>query len=231
MVGATTNSVYLRWSVWRSLSPALARGWCRGPLKSLPIGQTSPKEDANASTTQGTAPHGLHPATAALILTAVATPASAAPAPAATVEVRGGDILQPGQFIKNNFRFVPRRIVSSGDVVRWVDRDRSADAPHTITIADRADLPQNIPQLDACYAPDGLCTETIEAHDPLSDFQPPFDFRVVRGGPGLDRRGDSLLFAGPFAQSIRARVTAPAGSTLFYLCVIHPWMQGRITVQ
>ena len=171
-------------------------------------------------------------ATAALMLAVMAAPASAAPAPAATVEVRGGDILQPGQFIKNNFRFVPRRItVSSGDVVRWVDRDRSADAPHTITVADRADLPQTIPQLDACYAPDGLCTETIEAHDPLSDFQPPFDFRVVRGGPGLDTRGDSLLFAGPFAQSIRARVTAPAGSTLFYLCVIHPWMQGRITVQ
>jgi ABC-type proline/glycine betaine transport system substrate-binding protein len=49
-------------------------------------------------------------ATAALILAAMAGPAAAAPAPAATVEVRGGDILQPGQFIKNNFRFVPRNI-------------------------------------------------------------------------------------------------------------------------
>jgi hypothetical protein len=49
-------------------------------------------------------------ATAALTLAAMAGPASAAPAPAATVEVRGGDILSPGQFIKNNFRFVPRNI-------------------------------------------------------------------------------------------------------------------------
>ena len=170
--------------------------------------------------------------TAALTLAAMAGPASAAVAPAATVEVRGGDILQPGLFIKNNFRFVPRNItVSSGDVVRWVDRDRDADDPHTVTIARKADLPQNIAQLEACYEPGALCAETLEAHDPGSDQQPPFDFRVTRGGPGLNARGDSLLFGGPFDQAIRAPVTAAAGRTLYYLCVIHPWMQGSITVQ
>ena len=171
-------------------------------------------------------------AAAALIVAAMAGPASAGTAPAATVEVRGGDILQPGQFIKNNFRFVPRNItVNSGDVVRWVDRDRDADDPHTVTIARKADLPQNIAQLDACYEPGGLCITTIEAHDPGLDEQPPFNFRVNRGGPGLNARGDSLLFGGPFDQAIRGRVTAPAGRTLYYLCVIHPWMQGSITVQ
>jgi plastocyanin len=171
-------------------------------------------------------------AVATLIVAAMAGPASAAVAPAATVEVRGGDILQPGQFIKNNFRFVPRNItVHSGDVVRWVDRDRDEDDPHTVTIARKADLPQNIAQLEACYEPGALCAETIEAHDPGSDQQPPFNFRVNRGGPGLDRRGDSLLFGGPFDQAIRGRVTASAGRTLYYLCVIHPWMQGSITVQ
>jgi hypothetical protein len=121
--------------------------------------------------------------------------------------------------------------VSSGDVVRWVDRDRSAEEPHTVTIGRRSDLPQNIAQLEACFAPGALCAETIEAHDPGSDFVPPFNIRVNRGGPGLDARGDSLLFAGPFAQAIRGRVTAPAGTTLSYLCVIHPWMQGSIAVQ
>jgi plastocyanin len=171
-------------------------------------------------------------ATAALTIAAMAGPASAATAPAARVEVRGGDILQPGQFIKNNFRFVPRNItVNSGDVVRWVDRDRSAEEPHTVTIGRRSDLPQNIAQLDACFAPGGLCAETIEAHDPGLDEQPPFNIRVNRGGPGLNARGDSLLFAGPFNQAIQGRVTAPAGRTLFYLCVLHPWMQGSIAVQ
>lgn len=173
-------------------------------------------------------------AAATLIVAVVVGPASAGGgvAPAATVEVRGGDILEPGLFIKNNFRFVPRRItVSSGDVVRWVDRDRDEDDPHTVTIARKADLPQTIAQLEACYEPGGFCIETIEAHDPGLDEQPPFNIRVNRGGPGLDRRGDSLLFGGPFDQAIRGRVTAAPGRTLYYLCVIHPWMQGSITVQ
>jgi hypothetical protein len=48
------------------------------------------------------------------------------------------------------------------------------------------------------------------------------------GGPGLDQSGDSLLF---FAgESISAEISAAAGTTLYYLCAIHPWMQGSITV-
>jgi plastocyanin len=170
-------------------------------------------------------------AIAALVLAAVtAGPASAAGS-TTTVLVRGGDILNPGHFIKNNFRFVPMDIsVSSGSLVRWVDRDRDADDPHTVTIARRSELPQTIAQLDACYEPGGICIETIAAHDPGLDMQPPFHFRVNVGRRGLDRRGDSVLFGGPFDQSFGARVTAPAGTTLYYLCVIHPWMQGSIQV-
>lgn len=49
------------------------------------------------------------------------------------------------------------------------------------------------------------------------------------GGAGLDSPGDSLLF---FAgESISATVSAPSGTTLYYLCTIHPWMQGSITVR
>jgi plastocyanin len=167
---------------------------------------------------------------AALVPALVAGPALAQATK--TVEVRGGDILNPGQFVKNNFRFQPKNIsVTSGSVVRWVDNDKDADDPHTVTIADQADLPQTIEQGDACFEPGGLCIQTLEAHDPGLDEVPPFNFVVNVGGPGLDARGDSLLFGGPFAQSVEAQVTAPAGSTLYYLCVIHPWMQGRINVR
>jgi plastocyanin len=167
---------------------------------------------------------------AALVPALVAGPALAQATK--TVQVRGGDTLNPGQFIKNNSHFQPKNIsVTSGSVVRWVDNDEDADDPHTVTIADQADLPQTIEQGDACFEPGGLCIETLEAHDPGLDELPPFNFVVNAGGPGLDARGDSLLFGGPFAQSVEAQVTAPAGSTLYYLCVIHPWMQGRINVR
>ena len=47
---------------------------------------------------------------------------------------------------------------------------------------------------------------------------------------GLDVAGDSLLVDAD-NQSIRARVTAPAGTTLRYLCAIHSWMQGKLVVE
>jgi hypothetical protein len=31
-------------------------------------------------------------------------------------------------------------------------------------------------------------------------------------------------------QSITMQVTAPAGTVLHFMCVIHPWMQGEIIV-
>jgi plastocyanin len=167
---------------------------------------------------------------AALVSALVAGPALAQSTK--TVQIRGGDTLNPGQFIKNNFHFQPKNIsVSSGSIVRWVDNDEDADDPHTVTIADQADLPQTIEEGDACFAPGGLCIQTLEAHDPGLDEVPPFNFVVNVGGPGLDARGDSLLFGGPFDQAVEAQVTAPAGTTLYYLCVIHPWMQGSIKVR
>jgi hypothetical protein len=48
------------------------------------------------------------------------------------------------------------------------------------------------------------------------------------GAPGLDQPGDSLLFFP--GESISAEVSAAAGTTLSYLCAIHPWMIGSITV-
>jgi plastocyanin len=168
----------------------------------------------------------------ALTLSVVMAAPTVAQGAKTTVEVRGGDILSPGNFIKNTFRFRPMDIAVGHDSsVTWVDRDRSADAPHTVTIVNKADLPQTPAQLDACFAPGHICAQTIEAHDPGSDQKPPFNFVVNRGAPGLDARGDSLLFAGPFNEAVTATVTASAGTTLSYLCVIHPWMQGSIKVR
>jgi hypothetical protein len=31
-------------------------------------------------------------------------------------------------------------------------------------------------------------------------------------------------------STVKFKVTAKAGTTLHYLCIIHPWMQGRFRV-
>jgi hypothetical protein len=40
--------------------------------------------------------------------------------------------------------------------------------------------------------------------------------------------GDSLLILP--GKGLTAPVTAPAGTTLWYMCTVHPWMQGSIVV-
>ena len=49
------------------------------------------------------------------------------------------------------------------------------------------------------------------------------------GKEGVDQAGDSIFV--PPGGTVRFNVSAAAGRTLNYLCVIHPWMQGRLRVK
>jgi plastocyanin len=139
------------------------------------------------------------------------------------IAVRGGESFVPNALIQSTFRFSPGQVVAdSGQILTWVDEDRSAEEPHTVTLVDEADLPTDVEEVFGCQAPGEPCDVALTAHfggGPVIDV----------GSPGLDAPGDSLLF---FAgESISATISAPAGSTLFYLCAIHPWMQGSISVR
>jgi hypothetical protein len=50
------------------------------------------------------------------------------------------------------------------------------------------------------------------------------------GKPGLNQPGDSILITAE-DPVIKARVTAQAGTTLRFICAIHPWMQGKLIVK
>jgi plastocyanin len=152
----------------------------------------------------------------------------AAEASPTTVAVRGGEQFVPNALIQSTFRFSPGPIsVSSGQEVTWVNAGQVAE-PHTVTIVDQSDLPTDVEEAigpEGCGAPGKPCGDALAAHfstDPPTLVLDPDD------DGGLDAPGDSLLLLP--GGSISATVTAPAGTTLFYLCAIHPWMQGSITV-
>lgn len=156
----------------------------------------------------------------ALVLAVVAgVGAAASPG---TVAVRGGEQFVPNALIQSTFRFSPGMVsADTGQTLTWVDEDNVADEPHTVTLVDEADLPTDVEEVFECQAPGEPCGDALAAHfggAPVIDV----------GSPGLDSPGDSLWF---FADgSVSGTISAPAGSTLFYLCALHPWMQGSITV-
>jgi hypothetical protein len=97
--------------------------------------------------------------------------------------------------------------------------------PHTLSIVRQADLPRTLREGFDCEA--GLCGAFLEAHD-LEGASP--NFVVDVGKAGLNRPGDSLLITNDHPVTT-APVTAPAGTTLHYLCAVHSWMQGKLIVE
>lgn len=164
----------------------------------------------------------------ALLALSVVTSVSAADAPSpashrdvTVIRAIGDENFEANALIYSTFRFDPERAFPhQGDRVRLVDRDVVEGAPHTLTVVRKSQLPQT-PQdvFGGCAA----CDRALDAH---FSSDPP-NLRVGTGD-GLNEPGDSLLiFEG---QGIGANVTAAPGSVLYYLCSIHPWMQGRLVV-
>jgi plastocyanin len=108
--------------------------------------------------------------------------------------------------------------VASGQEVTWVDEGQVAD-PHTVTVV--ADLPATLEEVFGCEP----CGDALAAHGLFGGEIVPV---VEAGNAGLDSVGDSLLLLP--GGSVSAVVSAPAGTTLLYLCALHPWMQGSISV-
>ena len=49
--------------------------------------------------------------------------------------------------------------------------------------------------------------------------------------PNVDKPGDSgVTGKGKKGESITLTVTAPAGTKLYFMCLIHPWMQAELDV-
>lgn len=161
---------------------------------------------------------------------------------AQTVEIVGQDDL--GAATGQPFDFKQGRIVvHKDDTVLWKNE---TVAPHSITIVAQEEVPQTLQQTLAC----AFCENLLMAHVPTFGPQgpvPPFvaalDGLTASGASPaiLDNRGDSLVVAGQgeafpstlggtITDSVSAVITAPEGTTLSYVCAIHPWMQGEIQV-
>jgi plastocyanin len=140
-------------------------------------------------------------------------------APNNQVKTTGDERVVPNAMVQATLKFAPgTSSVTNGAEMTWTHDDMTT-APHTVTIVEEFPAP-TLEAIFAC-AP---CAAALAAHS-AGGFNPV----VEAGGPGLDAPGDSLFFFDD--QSISAEVTAPPGTTLRYLCAIHPWMQGQIQVR
>lgn len=162
--------------------------------------------------------------------------AGALSASLATAASQGGPIVRtpeqnlfiPNALFGSTLRFDPATVtVASGGKVTFIDSEK--DEPHTVTVVKKSELPRTPGQVNDCKAC-GLALGHLK--DPRHpDTSPVKTYVLDKGQPGFDARGDSVLITpvGPHKKAV-VTVSAPAGTTLYYVCAVHPWMQGSIVV-
>jgi plastocyanin len=140
----------------------------------------------------------------------------------------------PNRFIQDGLRFNKDVYkVKSGGTVNFVFTQTN-EGPHTLTIVRKKDLPTTPRALFSSP----VLNKLAQAHgaDPNSDAPPKFQFLengVGENGtvPVLDRPGDSGVFmTNKKGEKISFKVGARKGKDLYFLCLIHPWMQAEIEV-
>ena len=121
--------------------------------------------------------------------------------------------------------------VRSGGTITIVNLSAS-DGPHTFSVVRKSDLPRTISQINNCK----ICLTIAKAHGANPSSQAPPKFLFVENGtgsttpPNVDQTGDSAFIAPKQNAKVTLKVTATPGTTLYFVCAIHPWMQAKLIV-
>jgi len=151
-----------------------------------------------------------------------------------TIKERQSFKVKPNRYIQDGLRWNKDTYnIKSGGTLHIVN-NKADEGPHTFSVVRKKDLPTTARQVNECK----ICGTLGEAHgaDPNSDAPPKFQF--LENGVGqatasnVDRAGDSGLTGdGTKGESIDLKVTASKGKTLYFMCIIHPWMQAKVRVK
>jgi plastocyanin len=165
---------------------------------------------------------------AALVVTVggvAAVPAIAATsAPSkATLHTVGKPSFKINQYAQDGSHFDKSAVtIKSGGTLTVADK---TGIPHTFTLVTKKQLPKSASQiLGDCK----IC-DTIGAGHQLDANGNPTVLTVDPGNDGFNQSGDSQVIIPK--KSVKLKITAKKGTTLYYMCLIHPWMQGKLTVK
>jgi plastocyanin len=170
-------------------------------------------------------------AVGATLLTLAGSAVGAGKGPAkAKVTITGKDSFKPNAYLKLGEFFAPGTVtIRSGGTVTLTN---VTSDPHTLSIIKPSQRPHTLEQVGNC----SVCGAILSAHginpEGPPTHGPPPHLVVNVGAAGFDTPGDSVVI-GPKGHGgpVTFQVTARPGTTLSFVCAIHPWMQGRFLVK
>jgi hypothetical protein len=168
----------------------------------------------------------------ALLVALVVPNLATAESPAAEEAVTTIEIKVEGK--KMNF-FGPST-VHEGEELRVVnDTKPSQVGPHTFSLVTKGSLPKTAKARKSCFTPEHICLSIAEWHHFNPKTEKVGKPEVEVGAEGwstmgsVKTEGDSW-FTEKAGATTERKVTAKAGTTLYFMCAVHPWMQGSVKV-
>jgi len=170
--------------------------------------------------------------TAALVLAVGGSGLAGAATPTGTTQVISMELT------KGKLKFVGPESVTVGDQLEIVnDTNPKQVGPHTFSLVTKGSLPKTPKARKNCFTPKHICLAVAIWHG----FNPKTE-RITKNpakagpagwstaGNATGKKGDSWFSGETKGGHFSQEVTAEAGTTLYYLCAVHPWMQGKVNV-
>lgn len=137
---------------------------------------------------------------------------------------------------KAGLRFVGPKSVGYGDELKVVDQTNPKKVgPHTFSLVQPAFVPKTKKQQQVCFTPNHICKAIAIWHGAKGNGPPKIN--PVEAGPegwstegNLKEKGDSWFTGNKPGASYEQQVTAEPGTTIHFMCAIHPWMHGTFKV-
>jgi F0F1-type ATP synthase membrane subunit c/vacuolar-type H+-ATPase subunit K len=141
------------------------------------------------------------------------------------------------ELVKGKLKFVAPETVYRGEQLEIVNKTNPRQVgPHTFSLVTKASLPKTRKAQNACFAPKRICLEIAEWHG----FNPKTEritVNLVKVGlagwstmGSTSKKGDSWYSGEKKGASIAKKVSAQPG-TLYFICAVHPEMQGEVEVK
>jgi hypothetical protein len=178
----------------------------------------------------------LTPVAALAVVLLASGPAGAAETPTPATEKVVIDMVAKGK--KLSFEG-PETVYEGQELEVFNDTNPHQVGPHTFSLVEKGTLPKSKAAEKSCFTPGHICMSIAKWHG-LNPKTEKISINPVEAGPkgwstagnNKGKKGDSW-FTGESKKGthIIEKVTAKAGTTLYFVCAVHPWMQGSVKVE
>jgi plastocyanin len=125
--------------------------------------------------------------------------------------------------------------VTQGDQLEIVNETNPKKVgPHSFSLVTQGSVPKTASARKSCFTPKHICLSIAKWHgfDPKTEQ---ISIDPAKAGPegwstmgSTSKKGDSW-FTEKKGETLSQEVTAKPG-TLYFICAVHPWMHGKVTV-